>query len=62
MYEMTADKPWPQVDYLGHATRWAAAVAHRQLVSQIRRGTYKPTGRRWDPIFQEDASMSNAAE
>lgn len=52
---------WPQVDYLGHATRSAAAVAHRQLVSQIRRGTYKPTGRRWDPNFQKDATASNEA-
>jgi hypothetical protein len=52
---------WPQVDYLGHATRRAAAVAHRQLVSQIRRGTYKPTGRRWDPNFQKDATASNEA-
>ena len=52
---------WPQVDYIGHATRSAAAVAHRQLVSQIRRGTYKPSGRRWDPKFQKDAAASNAA-
>jgi hypothetical protein len=46
--QITAAKPWPQVDYIGHATRSAAAVAHRQLVSQIRRGTYKPSGRRWN--------------
>jgi hypothetical protein len=38
---------WPQVDYFGHVTRWAAAIAHRQIVSEMRRGTYKPTGRQW---------------
>jgi hypothetical protein len=50
-----------QVDYLGHATRAAAAAAHRELISQIKRGIYKPTGRRWDPNFEKDASPSNAA-
>ena len=61
VYEMTADKPWPQVDYLGHATRGAAAAAHRELISQIKRGIYKPTGRRWDPDFEKGTLAPNAA-
>jgi hypothetical protein len=48
--EMEGDVPTDrgqQVDYLAHATRWAAAVAHRRIVREIEQGTYKPSGRRW---------------
>ena len=53
--------PGRQVDYFGHVTRSAAAAAHRRLLLEMRRGTYEPSGRRWDPDFQKDAAAPNAA-
>ncbi|HVV48988.1 MAG TPA: hypothetical protein VHO06_04965 [Polyangia bacterium] len=42
---------WRQVDYFGHATQRAAAAAHRQIVLEMGRGIYTPSGRRW--VFDE---------